>query len=88
MLANLLRETAYDESKTKYLIDGFTNGFDIGYRGPTNRQDTSSNLPLRVGSKVELWNKVMKEVKLSRYAGPFESIPFDTYIQSLIGLST
>ena len=28
----------------------------------------------------------MKEVSLHRYAGPFEQIPFDRYIQSLIGL--
>ena len=28
----------------------------------------------------------MKEVELGRYAGPFESIPFETFIQSPIGL--
>ena len=28
----------------------------------------------------------MKEVKERRYAGPFETIPFDNYIQSPIGL--
>ena len=28
----------------------------------------------------------MKEVKDNRYAGPFEEIPFKTYIQSPIGL--
>ena len=28
----------------------------------------------------------MKEVKEKRYAGPFEQIPFDNYIQSPIGL--
>ena len=28
----------------------------------------------------------MKEVKLKRYAGPFSEIPFDSYIQSPIGL--
>ena len=28
----------------------------------------------------------MKEVKLGRYAGPFEKIPFENFIQSLIGL--
>ena len=30
--------------------------------------------------------EVMKEVKLKRYAGPFETIPYDHYIQSPIGL--
>ena len=47
---------------------------------------TSRNLRLTVGSQVELWNKVMKEVKAKRYAGPFTKIPFDNYIQSPIGL--
>ena len=28
----------------------------------------------------------MKEVKLGRVAGPFDSIPYDTYMQSPIGL--
>ena len=39
-----------------------------------------------VGNKVELWNKLMKEVKLKRVAGPFDHIPFDNFIQSPIGL--
>ena len=35
-----------------------------------------------------MWEKVMKEVKLNRYAGPFtrEQIPYDHYVQSPIGL--
>ena len=39
-----------------------------------------------VGNKVILWNKIMKEVKLKRFTGPFERIPFENYIQSPIGL--
>ena len=39
-----------------------------------------------VGNKTVLWNKVMKEVKLKRYAGPYEEIPYEYYIQSPIGL--
>ena len=44
------------------------------------------NLRLRVGSPKELWNKVMKEVELGRYAGPFEEPPFEYFVQSPIGL--
>ena len=62
------------------------NGFDIGYAGLQERKSTSDNIPLTVGSKTELWNKVMKEVRLGRVAGPFSTIPFDNYIQSPIGL--
>ena len=46
-----------------------------------------SNLKIRIGSKLELWNKVMKEVAAKRYAGPFEEVPFKHFIQSPIGLS-
>ena len=33
-----------------------------------------------------MWNKIMKEVSLKRYAGPFTEIPFKNYVQSPIGL--
>ena len=48
----------------------------------------SPNLKLSVGSEVDLWNKVMKEVKLKRFAGPYkeEEIPFEYFIQSPVGL--
>ena len=37
---------------------------------------------------VELWNKVMSEVKECRFAGPYKltELPFDSFIQSPIGL--
>ena len=85
-LVQLLEKYGYDKEETKFLKIGFTEGFDIGYQGPEVRQSNSRNLPLRVGSKVELWNKVMKEVKLGRVAGPYDEIPYDNFIQSPIGL--
>ena len=63
-LTAMLRESDYDPDEIAFLDDGFRNGFDIGYQGPTNRQSESHNIPLKVGSKTQLWNKVMKEVKL------------------------
>ena len=65
-------------------MNGFTDGFSIGYQGPENVQITAPNRG--VGNEVVLWNKVMKEVKLGRYAGPFKEPPFKNYIQSPIGL--
>ena len=83
----LLEETGYSEEKIKFLTNGFEKGFSINYNGPTQGiQKTAKNLKLRVGSKTQLWNKVMKEVKLNRFAGPFEKPPFDNFIQSPIGL--
>ena len=86
-LGQLLMETDYDETKTRFLVNGFKNGFSLGYVGDKNVKMTSPNLKFReVGDEIELWNKVMKEVKLKCYAGPFEKIPFKNYIQSPIGL--
>ena len=85
-LTAMLREAKYDPDEIAFLDDRFRNGFDIGYQGPTNRHSESHNLPLKVGSKTQLWKKVMKEVKLDRMAGPFMQIPYENYIQSPVGL--
>ena len=85
-LERLLVKTHYDTHETRFLVNGFRNGFDLGYEGPENRQDTSENIPLQVGDRQELWDKIMKEVSLKRVAGPFDAIPFHYYIQSPIGL--
>ena len=82
----LLIKSGFDPQERAFLVDGFRNGFDIGYNGPTDRQDTSKNIPFSVGDKEDMWGKIMKEVKAKRYAGPFENIPFKNYIQSPIGL--
>ena len=86
ILEKILTQTNYDQKKQDYLISGFKQGFDIGYHGPEQRQDVSDNIPIKISSKLEMWNKVMKEVQANRYAGPFEDIPFNNYIQSPIGL--
>ena len=82
----LLYQSGYDQTEIKFLEQGFKYGFDIGYSGPTNRRSEAKYLPLRVGSKTILWNKIMKEVNLGRVAGPFKDPPFQNYIQSPIGL--
>lgn len=70
---NMLQETKFDPGEIKFIHEGFVNGFDMGYRGPTERQSTANNLKFTVGNKLQLWNKIMKEVQLKRVAGPFES---------------
>ena len=87
ILEQLLVETGYDHEETKFVVDGFRHGFDLGYQGQCcNIQRRAPNLKLRVGNKTILWNKVMKEVKLGRFAGPYEVPPFEDFIQSPIGL--
>ena len=53
-LARLLRQSFYDKKETQFLIQGFSQGFNIGYAGPRNRSDTANNIPFTVGNKVEL----------------------------------
>ena len=85
-LHDLLRKTNYDTNETRFLVNGFTNGFSLGYEGPFNRRDTSRNIPFTMGDKFQLWNHIMKEVKNKRFAGPFDEIPFRDYVQSPVGL--
>ena len=83
----LLNQAGYDQAKTEFLFDGFTNGFSLQYTGKLTRvRRYAPNLKIRIGSPIELWNKVMKEVSLGRYAGPFEQPPFEYFVQSPIGL--
>ena len=44
----LLQQAGFDAEKTTYLVAGFQDGFDIGYRGPTQRQDLAANIPIIV----------------------------------------
>ena len=85
-LRDLLTRAKYDRDEIDYLFNGFKDGFDIGYRGPVNRQHYSRNIPFSVGNKQILWEKIMKEVSAGRYAGPFNKVPFKNFIQSPIGL--
>ena len=88
VLERLLKETDYPVAKRNFLVEGFTHGFNIQYKGPQIRQETARNIPFQVGvgNKEEMWEKMMKEVKAKRYAGPFKNIPYNNYIQSPIGL--
>ena len=86
ILRNLLFQSKYNRLKTDYLIKGFSEGFNIGYRGPEIRQSVSQNIPLKIGSHEEVWEKLMKEVHLGCHAGPFDAIPFTNFMQSPIGL--
>ena len=90
VLEQLLADTNLQEDKISKLVNGFQHGFDLGYRGPMERKNKASNLPFKpgVGDRMDMWNKIMKEVKLGRYTGPFleEELPFDFFVQSPIDL--
>ena len=81
-----LRCAGFDAEKTQFLVQGFKQGFDIRYWGPAERQDFSCNIPIRVESEMDMWEKLQKEVQLGRHAGPFMQIPYQFFVQSPIGL--
>ena len=83
---SMLKDSNYNPVEIDFLVSGFRDGFDIGYRGQEQIKQTSPNLKFRVGSPVILRNKIMKEVSLKRYAGPFAEIPYSYYIQSPVSL--
>ena len=85
-LRKLLMETHYDEEKSQFLLDGFQFGFALEFEGKLTSKVTAPNLKFRIGNEVILWNKVMKEVKEKRYAGPYLVPPYEHFIQSPIGL--
>ena len=85
-LASWLRSTHYPIEDREELINGFKYGFDLGYRGSMRRNCLSGNLPFNVGNEVVLWNKIMKEIKSKRMAGPYDSPPFRHFVQSPVGL--
>lgn len=62
----LLEEANYDKEETQFLYQGFTLGFPLGYKSPTNRKTEANDLKLRIGDHIDLWNKVMKEVEAKR----------------------
>ena len=86
VLVKQLEDAGYPSTETEFLRQGFTQVFNIGYGGPQQRCSRSENIPFTIGNSVILWNKLMKEVKFGRVAGPFEQIPFEHFIQSPIGL--
>ena len=80
MLEDLLRFYQMEQEELNFIVNGFRYGFDLGYRGPQHRKNTSRNLRLWVGNKYDLWDKMMKEVKLHRFGGPFEQIPYEEFV--------
>ena len=88
ILEEYLKMTNYDEEESTFLVSGFRNGFDIGYEGPQERQDFSANILFKkgIGSKEDMWEKIMTEVKNKRVSGPFEQPQTHNFIQSRLGL--
>ena len=82
----MLHISNYDVEESKFLVEGFSNGFSLQYTGPRHHKNVSPNLPFKVGDKFDMWEKIMGEVQMGRYTGPFEDIPYHYFVQSPCGL--
>ena len=66
-----------DINFVNFLIDGFSNGFSIGYNGPLTPGQCQNLLSAR-SNPVDVSTAVLKEVNCCHTAGPFSSsLPFD-----------
>ena len=64
-----------DTNLANFLIDGFCNGFSIGYNGPFTPGQCRNLLSAR-SQPAAVSSAIAKEVNGGHTAGPFESSPF------------
>ena len=74
-----------DKSAALRLREGFTFGFKLGYSGSRKGRE-ADNLKSAVGDPDTVIQKLSKEIKLGRIAGPFQDMPFSNLIISPVGL--
>jgi hypothetical protein len=67
------------------LIQGFSNGFSIGFQGPKYSK-LSSNHPSILESPEIVRPMIDKELHMGRIAGPFTTPPLDPFVVSPLGL--
>ena len=75
----------YNTAKTKYLVDGFRNGFDVGHTGLLSHLHVK-NLQSAISKPEIVSQKIFKEIKAGRFLGPFAEPPFSDMQLSPIGL--
>ena len=51
-LRQLLTDSKYDRNEMEFLVQGFSEGFSIGYAGDETVQQTAPNLKLRVWHQI------------------------------------
>ena len=78
-------ESYPDKKAAKILSDGFTFGFKLAYNGIRGPRD-SNNLKSITNLHDQALEKINKEIKLGRIAGPFNGRPLPNLIISPIGL--
>ena len=81
----MLAEYLHGYPAAPYIIEGFTFGFSISFEGPDSPL-TSNNSPSVQQNPQIVAEKLAKELKLNRIAGPFKEIPFHNFKCSPLAL--
>ena len=76
----------YDKQRKLELVDGFTRGFDIGFRGIPNNNTKIANLKSTLDHPLIVGEKIKKELDENRLLGPFDFPPFENFQINPIGL--
>ncbi len=76
----------FDPMLKHELISGFTNGFDIGFRGEVNSDTSVNNLRSTMGLEPVVSQEINKELLNGRIEGPFPVPPFEKFQLNPIGI--
>ena len=75
----------YDPFLKNFLIQGFSYGFHIHYSNLQSRFESPNLLSANDQPNI-VTEKLHKEIKAGRVAGPFSALPFDNFVVSPLGL--
>ena len=75
----------YSSTKRNFLVDGFTNGFQIPFEGEVQFRDCTNLLSARKLPDI-LREKIIVELEAKRVVGPFYEPPFNNFLVSPLGL--
>ena len=75
-LLHHLTNIGYDTQLTQYLVDGFSFGFPIGHEADIGESNHCSNSQNATDSAHIVQEKLDKELRLDRIAGPFDTPPY------------
>ena len=76
----------YDQAKKQFLINGFKEGFYLGYKGQANCNIKVPNLLSTENHEEAVAVYLDKEINKGRIAGPFMEIPFKHFQLNPIGV--
>ena len=75
----------YDNEAQKYLLDGFSEGFKIPFKGEV-KSTTVQNLKSAAKHSTVVDQYIAKELQKDRISGPYNSLPFETFHISPVGV--